>query len=72
MALLTPLHVARRIAALFAFFALIALAVTLLWRVYVHHNQADPYDREQAVTVRLDTRLDVPAAIDVKIANGLR
>ena len=56
MALLTLLDVARRLAALLAFFALIALAVTLLWRVYVHHNQADPYEREEAVTVRLDER----------------
>jgi hypothetical protein len=54
MALLAPLHVARRIAALLAFFALVLLALTLLWRVYVHHDQADPYDRESAVTVRLD------------------
>lgn len=54
MALLTPLDVARRMAALLAFFALILLALTLLWRVYVHHNQTDPYEREEAVTVRLD------------------
>jgi hypothetical protein len=67
MALLAPLDVARRIAALLAFFALVLLALTLLWRVYVHHNEADPYDREQAVTVSLD----VPAARFVKIAPGL-
>jgi hypothetical protein len=67
MALLAPLDVARRIAALLAFFALVLLALTLLWRVYVHHNEADPYDREQAVTVRLD----VPAARFVKIATRL-
>ena len=64
MALLAPLGVARRIAALLAFSALVLLALTLLWRVYVHHNQADPYDREAAVTVHLD----VPAAASVKIA----
>lgn len=34
---------------------LIALALTLLWRVYLHHNQADPYEREEAVTVQLLT-----------------
>ena len=34
---------------------LIALALTLLWRVYLHHNQADPYEREEAVTVELLT-----------------
>ncbi len=56
MALLAVLDVARRFAALLAFFALIALALTLLWRVYVHHNQADPYERESAVTVNLDVR----------------
>jgi hypothetical protein len=67
MALLTLLNVARRIAALFLFFALIALAATLLWRVYVHHEQADPYDREHAVTVSLDT----PVSTIVKIANRL-
>jgi hypothetical protein len=68
MALLAPLDVARRIAALLAFFALVLLALTLLWRVYVHHNEADPYDREQAVTVRLD----VPDARFVKITPRLR
>ena len=67
MALLAPLDVARRIAALLAFFALILLALTLLWRVYVHHDQADPYDRESAVTVDLD----VPAATSVKFATRL-
>jgi len=68
MALLTPLDVVRRIAALLGFLALIALALTLFWRVYVHHDQADPYDREQAVTVRMD----VPGATFVKIATRLR
>ena len=68
MALLNLLDVARRLAALLAFFALIALAVTLLWRVYVHHNQADPYDREEAVTVRLDFLLDGRDPAHVKIA----
>ena len=67
MALLTLLDVARRITALLAFFALILLALTLLWRVYLHHNQADPYDRENAVTVHLD----VPSSTFVKIASGL-
>ena len=68
MSLLNPLDVARRITALLAFFALILLALTLLWRVYVHHNQADPYDREEAVTVSLD----VSAASFVKFAGDLR
>ena len=55
MALLTPLNVARRIASLAGIVVLIALALTLLWRVYLHHNQADPYEREEAVTVELLT-----------------
>lgn len=67
MALLTPLDVARRIAALLGFLALVLLALTLFWRVYVHHNQADPYDREQAVTVRMDD----PGSRIVKIATRL-
>lgn len=67
MALLTPLDVARRIAALLLFFALIALAVTLFWRVYLHHDQADPYDRDKAVTVRMDA----PGSTNVKIASRL-
>ena len=53
MALLTPVGVLRRIASLAGIIVLIALALTLLWRVYVHHNQADPYEREEAVTVEL-------------------
>lgn len=67
MVLLASLHVARRLTALFAFFALIALAATLLWQMYVHHSQADPYEREDAVTVRLD----VPSARFVKFTSHL-
>ena len=54
MALLTPLDVTRRIASLAGIVVLIALALTLLWRVYLHHQQADPYDRDEPVTVELD------------------
>jgi hypothetical protein len=54
MALLTPLDVTRRIASLAGMVVLIALALTLLWRVYLHHQQADPYDRDEPVTVDLD------------------
>ena len=67
MSLLTPLDVARRIAALAGIIILIALAVSLLWRVYVHHEQADPYAREEPVTVDLN----VPGSTIVKIANRL-
>jgi len=45
---------ARRIAAVLGFVILIALAVTLLWRVYEHHHADDPYEREEPVSVRLD------------------
>lgn len=68
MVLLTPLDMARRLAALLGFLALVLLALTLLWRVYVHHHQTDPYDREEAVTVRLDAS----GANDVKFASQLR
>ena len=56
MALLTPLDVARRIASLAGIVVLIALALVLLWRVYLHHEQAEPYDRDEPVTVELDVR----------------
>ena len=64
MALLTPLDVARRIAALAGIIVIIALAMSLLWRVYLHHQQADPYSREEPVSVELD----VPGSAIVKIA----
>ena len=64
MSLLTPPDVTRRIASLAGIIVLIALAMTLLWRVYLHHRQADPYEREEPVTVELDVR---PAAF-VKFA----
>jgi hypothetical protein len=56
MALLTPLDVTRRIAALAGIVVLLGLALVLLWRVYLHHQQADPYDRDEPVTVELDVR----------------
>lgn len=56
MALLTPVDVLRRIASLAGILLLIALALTLLWQVYLHHSQADPYDREDSVTVELATQ----------------
>lgn len=68
MALLTLFDVARRFAAILAFVALLALALTLLWRVHMHHLQTDPYDREDGVTVRLD----VPGSTVVNIAAQLR
>jgi hypothetical protein len=71
MALLNPLDMTRRIAALAGIVVVIALALTLLWRVYLHHEQADPYAREEPVTVRLDAPLNGPAAKFVKFANDL-
>lgn len=67
MTLLTPLDVARRIAALAGIVIVIALALALLWRVYLHHQQADPYGRDEPVTVDLDVR----GGASVKIAHHL-
>ena len=66
MALLTPLDVARRIASVAGIVILIALALAFLWRVYLHHHQADPYEREEPVTVELDTSF----RNSVKITSG--
>ena len=39
------------------FVAVIALALTLLYRVYLHHNQAEPYVEEnEGAVVALDVR----------------
>ena len=60
---------ARRIAALFGFFVVLVLALTLLYRVYLHHSQAEPYVEEnEGATVRLDA----PTAAYVKIASRTR
>jgi len=56
--------VLRRLASLLGFAILIALAVTLLWRVYLHHQATDPYERDEPVSVRLDA----PRPSFVKIA----
>jgi hypothetical protein len=34
----------RRLVAFVGLVAVLALALTLLWRVYVHHTRAEPYD----------------------------
>jgi hypothetical protein len=36
----------RRLAALFGFVLVVALALTLLYRVYIHHTRAEPYVEE--------------------------
>ena len=68
MALLTPLDVTRRLASLAGIVVLIALALTLLWRVYLHHHQADPYEREEPVTVELGQSFRKTAKITERFA----
>jgi hypothetical protein len=46
----------RRLLATFAIIALLALAITLLWRVYEHHTHAAPYDSDEPVIVSLLSR----------------
>jgi drug/metabolite transporter superfamily protein YnfA len=50
--------VTRRIAAFAGLLVVVSLALLLLWRVYVHHTSAEPYDREDAAIVRLGAGLD--------------
>ena len=45
----------RRLLALAGFIVVLLLAATLLYRVYLHHVQAEPYDDESAV-VRMDSK----------------
>ncbi len=42
---------ARRIAALVGFVAVVALALTFLYRVYIHHTRTEPYDEGGRTTV---------------------
>lgn len=43
----------RRALAFLGFFAVIALALTLLYRVYLHHEAAEPYGTEEISVVEL-------------------
>jgi hypothetical protein len=61
--------VARRIAALFGFFAVLALALMLLYRVYVHHERSEPLVEDDEGLI---VRMDVPPVAPVKFARGLR
>lgn len=46
---------ARRMAAMFGLVAVILLALTLLYRVYVHHTRAEPYvDENEGAVVTLN------------------
>ncbi|HYK05573.1 MAG TPA: hypothetical protein VE974_27720 [Thermoanaerobaculia bacterium] len=47
----------RRILALFGFFLVLALAVTLLYRVYIHHIEAEPYEKEESAVVQLEVKI---------------
>ncbi|HUP60553.1 MAG TPA: hypothetical protein VNA69_09070 [Thermoanaerobaculia bacterium] len=44
---------ARRIASAIGIIVLLALALSLLWRVYVHHTKAEPYDEETGAVVKI-------------------
>ena len=66
--LLASPDVARRIAAFFAFFAVVALAAMLLYRVYMHHERSEPLVDDEGMVVRLDVR----AAGLVKITQPFR
>lgn len=46
---------------------MLALAVLLLYRVYLHHQQSEPYDLDEGAVVRMD----VPAPAFVKITHDL-
>ena len=46
----------RRLLALLGFVAVIVLAVTLLYRVYIHHVQSEPYDEEEGAVVQIDSK----------------
>jgi hypothetical protein len=58
----------RRIAAMAGLIALVVLALAFLWRVYQHHEAADPDALEAPALVRLDE----PANSRVRIARELR
>lgn len=48
---------ARRVAAMFGLVLVIALALTLLYRVYVHHSRTEPYiDEGDGDIAALDVR----------------
>jgi hypothetical protein len=48
--------VARRLLALAGFVVVVALAVTLLYRVYIHHTQAEPYEDDESAVVRVEVK----------------
>jgi hypothetical protein len=46
----------RRVAAFFGLVAVLALAVTLLWRVYLHHVRSEPFAGDGGAMVSFATR----------------
>jgi len=56
----------RRLAALLGLVVVIALAVTLLYRVYVHHTRAEPYVEDDDGAI---VSMDDSAGSRVKFAN---
>jgi nitrogen fixation-related uncharacterized protein len=48
--------VTRRLLALLGFVAVIMLAVALLYRVYMHHVQSEPYDDEEGAVVQVESK----------------
>lgn len=42
------------------FLLVLALAVTLLYRVYQHHTAVDPYEQDEPAVVRLDEKFAHP------------
>jgi hypothetical protein len=47
----------RRIAAALGIVILLVLAGALLWRVYVHHTRAEPYNSDEPAVVELAKKL---------------
>jgi hypothetical protein len=43
----------RRIAAAFGIVLVLALAITLLWCVYLHHTRAEPFEPDNRAVVAL-------------------
>ena len=41
----------RRLIAILTIIVVLALAMTLLWRVYVHHTHTNPYESNEPVVV---------------------
>ena len=63
----------RRFVSLAAFVTIIAAALLLLYRVYLHHAQAEPYVDDDRAVVRLfpDTPKARVAALRVNFATHL-